>query len=224
MAYMERLGLWGSFSSFPSFPSFVQAVQRRGVGGLEMLAMEMKASGCYVCRGLSYASAEFELLRAPLSPKQRALYDGAALFWSQRLLPALLAAAERNAAAPGQLVRAYWGAHQRFFKQLCVSLKVPALTARANEALQAGQCVVIGLQASRSSSCERQTRQTRLLICVLSTPSHFSVLHRLLKCLKSSQIDFLSGLLKCHHLTFQIVICLLSPSFLTALLATCFSF
>jgi len=31
------------------------------VGGLEMLAIEMKATGAYLSRGLSYKGAEFEL-------------------------------------------------------------------------------------------------------------------------------------------------------------------
>ena len=45
MAYMERLALWGPSSAFKSFDDFVAAVTRRGVGGLEMLAMEMKSTG-----------------------------------------------------------------------------------------------------------------------------------------------------------------------------------
>lgn len=44
MAYMERLGLWGPFSAFATFEAFTEGVKNRGVGGLEMLAMEMKAS------------------------------------------------------------------------------------------------------------------------------------------------------------------------------------
>jgi len=64
MAYMERLGLWGTYSGFPTFEAFVQGITNRGVGGLEMLAMEMKATGTYVSRGLSYEQAEFELAQA----------------------------------------------------------------------------------------------------------------------------------------------------------------
>ena len=64
MAYMERLGLWGPYSGFANFEAFVQGITNRGVGGLEMLAMEMKATGTYVSRGLSYEQAEFELAQA----------------------------------------------------------------------------------------------------------------------------------------------------------------
>lgn len=111
-----------------------------------MLAIEMKAMGCFVCRGLSYTDAEFELVQSQLSTEQRKLFDRAATFWSDRLLPAVLAAAQRTGAAAGVLTRAYWGVHQRFFKQLCVALKVPALVERVHRALHEGQSVVIGLQ------------------------------------------------------------------------------
>ena len=62
-AYEDR-ELWGPLSAFPDFESFTDGVTRRGVGGLEMLAMEMKATGTYVSRGLSYEQAEFELAQA----------------------------------------------------------------------------------------------------------------------------------------------------------------
>ena len=57
MAYMERLALWGPSSAFKSFDDFVAAVTRRGVGGLEMLAMEMKSTGMYVTRDSSLPRA-----------------------------------------------------------------------------------------------------------------------------------------------------------------------
>jgi len=53
----ERLGLWGTHSGYSDFASFVDGITARGVGGLEMLAMEMKSTGTYVSRGLSYEQA-----------------------------------------------------------------------------------------------------------------------------------------------------------------------
>lgn len=57
-AFMERLGLWGEGAPFSNFESFLETVHKRGLGVAEMLAMEMKASGIYVTRGLSYKNAE----------------------------------------------------------------------------------------------------------------------------------------------------------------------
>lgn len=41
-----------------------------------------------------------------------------------------------------------WGAHLRFFRQLCTAAKVEEVARLAIEALAAGQCVVIGLQST----------------------------------------------------------------------------
>ena len=42
MAYMTRLGLWGTGQAFPEFTDFINAVERRGVGAMEIVAMDMK--------------------------------------------------------------------------------------------------------------------------------------------------------------------------------------
>ena len=55
---MERLGLWGRCLPYQSFESFLSNITQRGLGAAEMIAMEMKASGVYVSRGLSYHDTE----------------------------------------------------------------------------------------------------------------------------------------------------------------------
>lgn len=57
MAYMTRLGLWGPGSAFSDFEAFLDSMKKRGVSFMEMLAMEMKAEGNYVARGLSFRSS-----------------------------------------------------------------------------------------------------------------------------------------------------------------------
>jgi hypothetical protein len=42
MGYAVRLGLWGPGSPFPTFEKFKTTLERRGVGAMEMLALEMK--------------------------------------------------------------------------------------------------------------------------------------------------------------------------------------
>ena len=42
MAYMTRLGLWGTGTPFSDFNQFIIAVERRGVGAMEIVAMDMK--------------------------------------------------------------------------------------------------------------------------------------------------------------------------------------
>lgn len=45
MAYMTRLGLWGKTTPFRKFDEFLQAIDRRGVGAKEIVAMDMKLRG-----------------------------------------------------------------------------------------------------------------------------------------------------------------------------------
>ena len=45
-----------------------------------------------------------------------------------------------------------WGAHQRFFKQLIIAYKVPAIVAQSEKAIKDGCCVVIGMQSTGESS------------------------------------------------------------------------
>ena len=51
--------------------------------------------------------------------------------------------------------RYFWSAHQRFFRQLCVAAKVPAVVRIASAAVQEGKCVVIGLQSTGEAALER---------------------------------------------------------------------
>ena len=54
LCYMERLGLWGPGTSFPSKLDFVRQMGKGGMAAMELVAMELKRSGCYVARTLSY--------------------------------------------------------------------------------------------------------------------------------------------------------------------------
>lgn len=45
MAYMVRLGLWGEGTPFREFADFISAVEKRGVGAMEIVAMDMKLRG-----------------------------------------------------------------------------------------------------------------------------------------------------------------------------------
>lgn len=42
----------------------------------------------------------------------------------------------------------FWGAHQRYFKYLCIASKVDHAVKVAKKAVEDGKCVVIGLQST----------------------------------------------------------------------------
>lgn len=71
MGYMERLGLWGEGSPFAHFTDFLDVIGSRGVGALEMVAMDMKARGMYVCRTLSFAGVLPDFFPSISSPSRR---------------------------------------------------------------------------------------------------------------------------------------------------------
>ena len=160
MAYMARLGFWGRGTPFHDAKAFIDAMKHRGVGFLEMLAMEMKAGGKYVSRGLSFRQAEFHVVEAALDPKQRAAYDACADFVAKlkACLSQALTETRSGQTRAGATWKAYWAMHQRLFKLLCVSAKVPEVVRHAKAALARGQCVVVGMQTTGESAeaCEAE--------------------------------------------------------------------
>lgn len=156
MAYMVRLGLWGTGSSFLNFRDFLGALEKGGVGALELVAMDMKARGMYVCRTLSYKGVEFEVVEVPLDTKMQEMYKRAAEFWAELRVELLSAstflASEKPSAS--QLWRLYWASHQRFFRHMCMSAKVPAIVRLSKEALAENKSVVIGLQSTGEARTE----------------------------------------------------------------------
>lgn len=156
MGYMVRLGLWGPGTCFPQFQSFLEALEKRGVGALELVAMDMKARGMYVCRTLSFKGAEFEVVEVPLEADMMEMYKNAARLWAELRVELLKATASLSEERPNssQLWRLYWASHQRFFRHMCMSAKVPAVVRLAKQALLEDKCVVIGLQSTGEARTE----------------------------------------------------------------------
>lgn len=158
------------------------AVQNN-VGVQELLAMDMKSRGMYVCRTLGFRNAEFTQVRVPVEGKARRVYAESAALWIDLLRAfskwadtckaytpgddpstaggddngdALADGADTGAATSGRSkarkgsagLRLFWGAHQRFFRALCMSAKVPRLVEESKRALKDGHAVVIGLQST----------------------------------------------------------------------------
>ena len=82
MVYATRLGLWGSSNPlYPTFETFQGALAKRGVGAMEMLALEMKRKGIFLARTLSWDGAEFNTMEVKLRGEQIASYDSAVRWW-----------------------------------------------------------------------------------------------------------------------------------------------
>jgi hypothetical protein len=167
LAYCDRLGLWGVGTPFGTFTAFKDSMDKRGIGALEMLAMELKSSGVYVSRGLSWKGAEFDTSICPLPAGAVKQYDAACAFWLD--LRRELERAERLTGCTGKCskekckdgvhycspMRPYWSALQRFFKELANAAKVPFIMDQARTALETGHSVVIGLQSTGEAGLEQ---------------------------------------------------------------------
>uniref|UniRef100_A0A673KSA8 Protein strawberry notch homolog 1 n=1 Tax=Sinocyclocheilus rhinocerous TaxID=307959 RepID=A0A673KSA8_9TELE len=150
MAYMNRLGIWGEGTPFKEFTNFIQAVERRGVGAMEIVAMDMKLRGMYIARQLSFTGVTFKIEEVPLTQDYIKMYNKAVRLWVsarekfQQAANLMDAEQRMKKSMWGQ----FWSAHQRFFKYLCIASKVRRVVQLAREEVKNGKCVVIGLQST----------------------------------------------------------------------------
>jgi len=156
MVYGTRLGLWGSSNPlYPTFETFQGALAKRGVGAMEMLALEMKRKGIFLARTLSWDGAEFHTMEVKLSEEQIASYDSAVRWWFN-VKNEIEAALSIMSIGPSKtLWRTYWSAHQRFFKDLCICAKINEVVTQAKKYLENDDhAIVIGLQSTGEAGME----------------------------------------------------------------------
>ena len=170
MAYMVRLGIWGKGTPFKEFSDFNSTVDRRGVGAMELVAIDMKLSGRYIARQLSFKGVDFEIVEVNLSEQDEQLYDECVGLWEDARVKfdtALNLMEEDPKKKKHYWGRfrivfnfnfyltnfyfhpaMFWSSHQRFFKYLCIAFKVDRVVAISKEELKNGNAVVIGLQST----------------------------------------------------------------------------
>ncbi|XP_058128466.1 protein strawberry notch [Anopheles coustani] len=150
MAYMVRLGIWGQGTPFPTFNDFIQAVEKRGVGAMEIVAMDMKLRGMYIARQLSFHGVTFKIEEVPLTKEFKQVYDESVELWVEAMQKFTEAAEliDAESRMKKTMWGQFWSAHQRFFKYLCIASKVNHAVKVAREAIKYGKCVVIGLQST----------------------------------------------------------------------------
>ncbi|XP_044174279.1 protein strawberry notch homolog 1-like [Acropora millepora] len=60
---------------------FIQAVEKRGVGAMEIVAMDMKLRGMYMTRQLSFAGVTFDIKELPLLLDFIEMYNDSVKLW-----------------------------------------------------------------------------------------------------------------------------------------------
>ncbi|GLC46902.1 hypothetical protein PLESTB_001282200 [Pleodorina starrii] len=148
LRYMIRLGAF----DYPHIGDMINALKKSGLGALEMFCMGLKATGTYVSRTLSYKGAEFKNEELKIDPIFSVMYDRSCSLWS--LVYNVLRALPKAKNARGRDMKAslFWGAHQRFYRQMLIASKVRRCAELAQDALERGMCVVIGLQSTGESN------------------------------------------------------------------------
>lgn len=104
----------------------------------------------YIARHLSYKGVNFKIKEVVLSPKFAKVYGNSVKLWAE-LRKCFTDAADLVNANPTErkpMWVQFWLAHTRFFKYLCMSVKVSYAVKIASEAVKCGKCVVIGLQST----------------------------------------------------------------------------
>ncbi|XP_074602022.1 protein strawberry notch isoform X2 [Brevipalpus obovatus] len=161
MAYMVRLGLWGPGTSFPDFNDFISTVEKRGVGAMELVAIDMKLRGMYIARQLSFTGVQFRVEEIPLSKRFIKLYNECVELWvdAREKFEKALELMEGESSIKKAVWAQFWASHQRFFKYLCIASKVRYAVNLSREALKDEKCVVIGLQSTGEARTLKQLEE-----------------------------------------------------------------
>jgi predicted RNA methylase len=154
----ERMGLCGkNVPAFPSVADFIGKITKAGMLGMELVAKDMKALGLYRATNLSYAGTSFELLEHTLAPHQRQLYDESCYYWRLSLDYIKRGFDENGTNSRGMaaIMSQFWGAAQRFYNQILISMQAPTAIAYAIAQLKAGHAVVVQLVNTNEAATER---------------------------------------------------------------------
>ncbi|WP_298089658.1 strawberry notch-like NTP hydrolase domain-containing protein [uncultured Sphingomonas sp.] len=167
LAYAVRLGLWGPETAFADREQFISGIRKGGIAAMELVARDLKATGLYMARALSFAGVEYEILRHELTPAQIEIYDTYADAWSiihQNMERALeltgvvdgLENATLNSGAKASARSRFESTKQRFFGQVLLSMKLPTVVAAVRQHLANGQSVVLQLVTTAESILDRR--------------------------------------------------------------------
>lgn len=162
LAYADRLGLWGEGTAFANKRTFINEITSGGVAAMEVVARDMKSMGMYESRSLSYEGVEYDTLTHTLTKDQRQAYNKMSEAWQiilQSAEQSLVDSGGGAGYARGNLRRAFWGTHQRFFNQVITSLQVPSIIKDIEKQVKAGNAAVLQLVNTNEATQERRLAQ-----------------------------------------------------------------
>jgi len=167
LAYAVRLGLWGPGTAFAGREQFISEIRDGGIAAMELVARDLKASGLYLARALSFAGIEYDILRHDLTAEQIAIYDAYCEAWTiihQNLGAALeltgvvdgLENRTLNSGAKAAARSRFEGTKQRFFAQVLLAMKLPSIYPAVDHHIADGDSVVVQLVSTAESILNRR--------------------------------------------------------------------
>ena len=166
LAYAVRLGLWGPHTAFASREQFINDIRKGGIAAMEVVARELKGSGLYLSRMLSYEGVEYDILEHKLDDRQIAEFDTYAEAWAQvhqnldRVLQLANIISPSGETLNGQALGAarsrFESSKQRFFGQLLLTCKLPSLFPAIENCLENEKSAVVQLVSTAEAMLDRR--------------------------------------------------------------------
>lgn len=167
LAYAVRLGLWGPHTAFANRDQFISDIKAGGIAAMEVVARELKGSGLYLSRMLSYAGVEYDILEHRLTSEQIRDFDTYADAWAEihRNLDLVLELANVTDSIDGRTLNGqalaaarsrFESSKQRFFGQLLLTYKLPSLFPAIEQDLENERSAVVQLVSTAEAMLDRR--------------------------------------------------------------------
>lgn len=160
LAFVSRLGLWGDGTQFSGVDDFVGKIGGSGMAAMELVARDMKATGTYISRNLSYDGVGYERLEHTLTKDQIYMYDTMSEGWQvvmQDVDKAMRITGNKSKNADSQL----WSSMMRFYDQVLVSMSMPSVISDIEKKLADGKSCVVQVVNTQEAAQERAVEKMR---------------------------------------------------------------
>lgn len=160
LAFVSRLGLWGDETQFSGVDDFVGKIGGSGMAAMELVARDMKATGAYISRNLSYDGVGYERLEHTLTKDQIYMYDTMSEGWQvvmQDVDKAMRITGNKSKNADSQL----WSSMMRFYDQVLVSMSMPSVISDIEKQLADGKACVVQVVNTQEAAQERAVEKMR---------------------------------------------------------------
>jgi hypothetical protein len=165
---------FATFSEFAeqisgSASSSTNDMSAAAMGRMEMAAREL-AKETMLSRTLALENAAFEVISVNVGENHQRMYDRATSFWTKLIkffdatfatmkafdfdLGGAVVDQARTKKSMRVLTMQMWGAHQKFFKSLMVSTKIPYLIQRAKDLNASGKAVVLAMWSTGGNAID----------------------------------------------------------------------